>query len=273
MKEYASWPTFPQLYVKGEFVGGCDIVKEMFASGELYEVLGKDAARGEAAQRHHQRRPPRAPSRAASEGEQGALRSRSPRSSSTRCPSTSRRRGRPRGRRRRPHAAVRSPERRACRRPAASTSCEPATAASRSTTRTSRPRCSRSACSELEGHARRGRHRAVRRAHRRRAQHGQDRRARSTSTRPRKRSSAKLDKDTPLYFHCHHGGRSQQAAEHYLRQGFKQVYNVAGGIDAWSARGRPRGARATEGARQLRARLSAGRVGSSGCCAARARCA
>jgi monothiol glutaredoxin len=45
---------------------------------------------------------------------------------------------------------------------------------------------------------------------------------------------AKLDKGTPLYFHCHHGGRSQQAAEHYLRQGFKEVYNVAGGIDAWS---------------------------------------
>src|SRR4051812_27471459 len=40
MKEYASWPTFPQLYVKGEFVGGCDIVKEMFASGELYDALG-----------------------------------------------------------------------------------------------------------------------------------------------------------------------------------------------------------------------------------------
>jgi monothiol glutaredoxin len=39
---------------------------------------------------------------------------------------------------------------------------------------------------------------------------------------------AKLDRATPLYFHCHHGGRSQQAAEHYLRQGFKEVYNVAG---------------------------------------------
>jgi monothiol glutaredoxin len=34
MKEYASWPTFPQLYVKGAFVGGCDIIKELFASGE-----------------------------------------------------------------------------------------------------------------------------------------------------------------------------------------------------------------------------------------------
>ncbi|HEY8579575.1 MAG TPA: Grx4 family monothiol glutaredoxin [Beijerinckiaceae bacterium] len=35
IKDYANWPTIPQLYVKGEFVGGCDIVREMFQSGEL----------------------------------------------------------------------------------------------------------------------------------------------------------------------------------------------------------------------------------------------
>ena len=35
IKEYSDWPTIPQLYVKGEFVGGCDIVKEMFEKGEL----------------------------------------------------------------------------------------------------------------------------------------------------------------------------------------------------------------------------------------------
>jgi monothiol glutaredoxin len=39
VKEYANWPTIPQLYVKGEFVGGCDIVREMFQSGELAAVL------------------------------------------------------------------------------------------------------------------------------------------------------------------------------------------------------------------------------------------
>ncbi|HWO11048.1 MAG TPA: rhodanese-like domain-containing protein, partial [Polyangiaceae bacterium] len=43
-----------------------------------------------------------------------------------------------------------------------------------------------------------------------------------------------LDKSTPLYFHCHHGQRSQQAAAYFLQQGFVNVYNVAGGIDAWS---------------------------------------
>ena len=39
IKEYSNWPTIPQLYVKGEFVGGCDIVKEMFESGELDTYL------------------------------------------------------------------------------------------------------------------------------------------------------------------------------------------------------------------------------------------
>jgi len=40
IKDYTDWPTIPQLYVDGEFVGGCDIVTEMFQSGELQELLG-----------------------------------------------------------------------------------------------------------------------------------------------------------------------------------------------------------------------------------------
>lgn len=40
IKTYSSWPTIPQLYVKGEFLGGCDIVKELYGSGELHEKLG-----------------------------------------------------------------------------------------------------------------------------------------------------------------------------------------------------------------------------------------
>ena len=39
VKQFANWPTIPQLYVKGEFVGGCDIVREMYASGELKKLL------------------------------------------------------------------------------------------------------------------------------------------------------------------------------------------------------------------------------------------
>lgn len=39
IKDFSDWPTIPQLYVKGEFIGGCDIIKEMFQSGELQELL------------------------------------------------------------------------------------------------------------------------------------------------------------------------------------------------------------------------------------------
>ncbi|CAH1648426.1 Grx4 family monothiol glutaredoxin [Chelatococcus asaccharovorans] len=39
IKDYSNWPTIPQLYVKGEFIGGCDIVREMFQSGELQTFL------------------------------------------------------------------------------------------------------------------------------------------------------------------------------------------------------------------------------------------
>ena len=41
IKTFSDWPTIPQLYVKGEFVGGCDIVKEMYESGELKELFSK----------------------------------------------------------------------------------------------------------------------------------------------------------------------------------------------------------------------------------------
>ena len=38
-KEFSNWPTIPQLYVKGEFIGGCDIIREMYETGELQQVL------------------------------------------------------------------------------------------------------------------------------------------------------------------------------------------------------------------------------------------
>ena len=44
IKEYSDWPTIPQLYVKGEFVGGSDIMMEMFKSGELQQLVGAEAS-------------------------------------------------------------------------------------------------------------------------------------------------------------------------------------------------------------------------------------
>jgi monothiol glutaredoxin len=44
IKEYSDWPTIPQLYVKGEFVGGSDIMMELFKSGELQQLIGAEAS-------------------------------------------------------------------------------------------------------------------------------------------------------------------------------------------------------------------------------------
>ena len=41
IKEFSEWPTIPQVYIKGEFIGGCDIVKEMYENGELKKILEK----------------------------------------------------------------------------------------------------------------------------------------------------------------------------------------------------------------------------------------
>ena len=45
IKEFSNWPTIPQLYVDGDFVGGCDIMREMYQSGELQQLLGRQPAR------------------------------------------------------------------------------------------------------------------------------------------------------------------------------------------------------------------------------------
>jgi monothiol glutaredoxin len=47
IKEFSNWPTIPQLYVKGEFVGGCDILREMYESGELKSFLDEQGVLGQ----------------------------------------------------------------------------------------------------------------------------------------------------------------------------------------------------------------------------------
>jgi monothiol glutaredoxin len=48
IKDFSQWPTIPQLYVKGEFVGGCDIIREMFSSGELQQLLSSKGIQAQA---------------------------------------------------------------------------------------------------------------------------------------------------------------------------------------------------------------------------------
>ena len=47
IKDFSQWPTIPQLYVKGEFVGGCDIIREMYSSGELQDLLKAKGVQGQ----------------------------------------------------------------------------------------------------------------------------------------------------------------------------------------------------------------------------------
>ena len=69
IKEFSEWPTIPQLYVKGEFVGGCDIIREMFETGELQQVLERKRRPGPRLG-SRRRRPALGPSRATAESTQ-----------------------------------------------------------------------------------------------------------------------------------------------------------------------------------------------------------
>ncbi len=231
MKEYANWPTFPQLYVKGEFVGGCDIVRELFASGELFEVLGKPApevktpaiAITPAAQRAIA---------SAAEGEEGALRVEispefryalsidQPKPGDVQLEAEG--------------VKVLLDRQSAARADGLRIDfSEGAQSGFRIDNPNEPPKVLAIDVKQLKQlldagpielfDVRTDEERA--KAKITGAQHF-DAKAQE--------KLAALDRDTPLYFHCHHGGRSQQAAEHYLRQGFKRVHNVIGGIDAWS---------------------------------------
>ena len=235
IKQYSSWPTIPQLYVGGEFLGGCDIVKELFASGEIYGALGVDApneappeihvsdvaaaeldrlaANAKGRELHLSVDARNEPGLYFGPAEEGAIRVTSngvtlvlDRLSATRVDGA------------RIDAQVGPP-------------MGPRSA---STSR-ARRRCVSSTAKEVKAMVDSGEPFVfvdVRTPEEREiAKH---RRARGSSTHDLHAELEKLDRNTLIVFHCHHGGRSQHAAEHFLGHGFKNVANLAGGIDAWS---------------------------------------
>ncbi|MDC0673824.1 Grx4 family monothiol glutaredoxin [Nannocystis radixulma] len=232
IKEFSAWPTIPQLYVRGEFVGGADIVREMHASGELATLLG--APEVKAPQVHVSPRAaavfrevtaeagpgevirvrisPRFEHDLAVEGrEQGDLevvaegvtmvfdRMSAARADGLRIDFIDRD----------GEAGF------AIDNPNAPPQVKPITA------------------SELQGKLAQG---AVRLFDVRTPQE----QAIAAIAGARLVDEAvraeilELDRGTPLAFHCHHGMRSQAAAEFFVSQGFREVYNLRGGIDAWS---------------------------------------
>jgi monothiol glutaredoxin len=239
IKEYSSWPTIPQLYVGGEFLGGCDIVKEMYASGDLQKKLGVEE------------KPVAAPKvtidegaakaiKAADEGNGEHLRLEiSPqfqyelyfgpkqagdvevvasgvtvlfdKQSAKRADGIT-------------LHWVETPDGGAFK---IENPNEPARVKPLSVTELKKWMDEGKAFELFD----------VR---------GEDERKQAKIDRARmldaegEKHLASLDKKTPLVFQCHHGMRSRNAAERVLREGFTNVYNLEGGIEAWSQKVDPK---------------------------------
>jgi monothiol glutaredoxin len=234
VKAYSSWPTIPQLYVQGEFLGGCDIVKELYGSGELHEKLGAPVPER------------RVPAIQVTDAAAGFLNGAAARSEGN---------------------AIHVRIDRAFQNQAYLGPEEPGELAAESNgvrilfDAMSAQRAEGLVIDHVEtasGHELRidnpnapqpvaqiDVHELKRLLDAGEPIHLLDVRTpeeRAMASIPGARlldaevaaELERLPKDTTLVFHCHHGGRSQQAAEHFRSQGFRDVRNVVGGIDAWS---------------------------------------
>jgi monothiol glutaredoxin len=235
MKEFSDWPTFPQLFIRGEFVGGADIVRQMHESGDLEKKLGELVAPAKAPSVKVSPRAAKELAEALKEGGPGDV------IHLTITPAWEHQLDL--GPREPSHVTVESGgitvqlDRASAGRAEGVTIdfIEASDGAGFKIDNPNRPATVKEiAPKELKALLDSGR-----------VTHFYD-------VRPDKeRSIAKitgvrqlddaamaaieaLPKDTPLAFHCHHGGRSRGAAEHFLKLGFKNVFNMAGGIEAWS---------------------------------------
>lgn len=234
IKSYSSWPTIPQLYVRGEFLGGCDIVRELFASGELHDKLGVEArpavpprleitgAAAEALRPNLARAEPGAELHLRIDARFQSQLGLGPPGPGEICVESAGVRvwmdaltaGRADGAR---IETVDTPQGPALR-----------------IDNPNAPRVQSMTAAELQ----------------RRLAAGEALELLDVRT-PEERAQAAipgatlltpeeaqrlqgLPRDATLVFHCHHGGRSQAAAEHFAALGFTDVWNVEGGIDAWS---------------------------------------
>lgn len=233
IKTYSSWPTIPQLYVGGEFLGGCDIVRELYGTGELHEKLGAAAPERVVPTLHVSDRAAEF-LKAAIERAGQSLHMRVDPSFQTR--------------------AYLGPE-------------EPAEIASEASGVTflfDLPSARRADGIKIDYvETETGHDLAIdnpnapapvqqmdvatlkqlidsgQRFHFFDVRTPQER---ATASIPGSRlldatvaaEIEELPKDAMLVFHCHHGGRSQQAAEQFRNLGYRNVHNIAGGIDAWS---------------------------------------
>ena len=239
IKAYSEWPTIPQLYVKGKFVGGCDIVRELFQSGELQGLVGgpgaegapKPAAAAGPAPKINVSAAAKQAIAAAKGNEQGTLRLEiSPQfehALSIDDPSDGDHRVDAGG------ITVLVDADSAQRANGVQIDYDESGAGFKIENPNEGPKVRQLTPADLKAlidQKKPFQFFDVRTpAEQERATLG----ARLLDEAALQDIDA-LDRDTPLVFHCHHGGRSQAAAERFVQAGFREVYNLAGGIDAWS---------------------------------------
>jgi len=242
IKEFSTWPTIPQLYISGQFVGGSDIVREMHAAGELAKALGvsgeivppnvtltpaaakafRDAAEGAPTERLHVEVSAKfeynlyfGPAEGGDiEIEASGIRMALNRGSAQRAEGLV-------------IDFVEGPEGAGFK---LSSPLEPAKVKPLAPQELKTWLDQKKAFELIDVRTEREREIASIQGARLLDKDGEE-------------HLAGLDKSTPVVFQCHHGIRSRSAAEHYLSQGFKNVYNLTGGIDAWSLQIDPKVAR------------------------------
>lgn len=235
MKEYSDWPTFPQLFIKGEFVGGADIVRQMHESGELEKALGDLVV---AAKAPNVTVSPRAAAEltvALKEGGAGDV------IHLTITPTWEHQLDL--GAKESSHVTIETNgvtvqlDRASANRAEGVTIdfIESSDGAGFKIDNPNRPAAVRQITpKELVLLLDQGK-----------VKHFYDVRTEKERATASIKGTVLLDdaamaqvealpKDTPIAFHCHHGSRSRAAAEHFLKLGFSQLYNLAGGIDSWS---------------------------------------
>ena len=233
IKQFSSWPTIPQLYVGGEFIGGCDIVKELFASGEIYGALGIDAPSEKAPEIHVSDTAAAELAKLAADAKGRDLHL---------CVDAKNEPGLFFGPTEAGEIRVVSNgitlvlDRLSAMR-ADGARIDAQVGANGPAFRVDlagAPTVRQLTAKEVKAMVDAGEPFVfvdVRTP---------EERSRASIAGTQLMDAAlhaeleKLDRDTLIVFHCHHGGRSQHAAEHFIGHGFKNVANLVGGIDAWS---------------------------------------
>jgi monothiol glutaredoxin len=235
IKVFSEWPTIPQLYVRGEFLGGCDIVTDMHASGELYQALGLEAPPEKVPALAITPAAAEALRRALEQSGQGDLHLEVDARFENRLSVGPRAPG---------ELAVESNGITVWMDRASAARADGATIEAIDTPRglgfrIDNPNAPTGHVEELAPAELRRWQQAGQRFELLDARTAEERAVASSagSLLLTPEEAARLEglpRDTTMVFHCHHGGRSRAAAEHFASLGFTRLFNLTGGIEAWS---------------------------------------